>query len=123
MWDEVPDNVLVDTVIGDAAATERAFAIADHIVEMEFHVARVTGVPMEPRAALGHWDAATGRGTLWAGSGGAVRQKTELARCSASRPIESGWCRSMSAPVSGRATGSMRGPAGGGSVPPSMRIQ
>src|SRR5580693_356969 len=79
VWDEVPDNVLVDTFFGDAAATERAFAIADHIVEMEFHVGRVTGVPLEPRAALGHWDAATGRGTLWAGSGGAVRQKTELA--------------------------------------------
>jgi carbon-monoxide dehydrogenase large subunit len=46
---------------------------------MEFHVGRVTGVPLEPRAALGHWDIATGRGTLWAGSGGAVRQKTELA--------------------------------------------
>ena len=79
VWDEVPDNVLVDTFFGDAAATERAFAIADHIVEMDFHVGRVTGVPMEPRAALGYWDAATGRGTLWAGSGGAVRQKTELA--------------------------------------------
>jgi len=79
VWDEVPDNVLVDTFFGDAAATERAFAIADHIVEMEFHVGRVTGVPLEPRAALGHWDIATGRGTLWAGSGGAVRQKTELA--------------------------------------------
>jgi len=79
VWDELPDNVLVDTFFGDAAATERAFAIADHIIEMEFHVGRVTGVPMEPRAALGHWDTATGRGTLWAGSGGAVRQKTELA--------------------------------------------
>jgi carbon-monoxide dehydrogenase large subunit len=79
VWDEVPDNVLVDTFFGDAAATECAFAIADHIVEMEFHVGRVTGVPMEPRAALGHWDVATGRGTLWAGSGGAVRQKIELA--------------------------------------------
>src|SRR5580692_8412838 len=55
VWDEVPDNVLVDTFFGDAAATERAFAIADHIVEMEFHVGRVTGVPLEPRAALGHW--------------------------------------------------------------------
>jgi len=79
VWDELPDNVLVDTFFGDEAATERAFAIADHIIEMEFHVGRVTGVPMEPRAALGHWDTATGRGTLWAGSGGAVRQKTELA--------------------------------------------
>ena len=44
-----------------------------------FHVGRVTGVPMEPRAALGHYDAATGRYTLYAGSGGAVRQKNELA--------------------------------------------
>ena len=79
VWDEVPDNVLVDTAFGDAAATEAAFAAADHVVEMEFHVGRVTGVPMEPRAALGHWDAATGRYTLWAGSGGAVRQKAELA--------------------------------------------
>ncbi len=79
VWDEAPDNVLVDTYFGDAAATERAFAAADHIVEMEFNVGRVTGVPMEPRAALGYWDRATGRGTLWAGSGGAVRQKIELA--------------------------------------------
>ncbi len=79
LWDEIPDNVLVDTFFGDAAATERAFAAADHVVEMEFHIGRVTGVPMEPRAALGHWDAETGRYTLWAGSGGAVRQKTELA--------------------------------------------
>ncbi|HXC91258.1 MAG TPA: xanthine dehydrogenase family protein molybdopterin-binding subunit [Stellaceae bacterium] len=79
VWDEVSDNVLVDTAFGDAVATERAFAAADHVVEMEFHVGRVTGVPMEPRAALGHWDAATGRYTLWAGSGGAVRQKAELA--------------------------------------------
>jgi carbon-monoxide dehydrogenase large subunit len=79
LWDEVPDNVLVDTLFGDAAATERAFAAADHVVEMEFHIGRVTGVPMEPRAALGHWDATTGRYTLWAGSGGAVRQKIELA--------------------------------------------
>jgi aerobic carbon-monoxide dehydrogenase large subunit len=54
VWDEVPDNVLVDTTFGDASATERAFAAASHIVEMEFHIGRVTGVPMEPRAALSH---------------------------------------------------------------------
>ncbi|MGH7114402.1 MAG: xanthine dehydrogenase family protein molybdopterin-binding subunit [Stellaceae bacterium] len=79
LWDEVRDNILVDTWFGDAAATDRAFAAADHVVEMEFHIGRVTGVPIEPRAALGHWDSKTGRYTLSAGSGGAVRQKTELA--------------------------------------------
>jgi carbon-monoxide dehydrogenase large subunit len=53
VWDEVPDNVLVDTFFGDAAATERAFAIADHIIEMEFHVGQgdrgADGAPRRPR--------------------------------------------------------------------------
>ncbi len=79
VWDEVPDNVLVDTRFGNAEATDRAFADAAHVVKKKFHVGRVTGVPLEPRAALGHYDAATGRYTLYAGSGGAVRQKHELA--------------------------------------------
>jgi len=35
---------------------------------------------MEPRAALGVYDAASGRYTLHAGSGGVVRQKRELRR-------------------------------------------
>ena len=64
---------------GDPQATERAFAAADHVVTMDFCIGRVTAVPMEPRAALAHYDAATGRYTLHAGSGGAVRQKIELA--------------------------------------------
>lgn len=79
VWDEVADNVLVDSWFGDKPATDAAFAKADHIIEMEFHVDRVTGVPLEPRAALAEFDPATGRYTLWAGSGGAVRQKRELA--------------------------------------------
>jgi aerobic carbon-monoxide dehydrogenase large subunit len=79
IWNEAPDNVIVDTVFGDPAATDGAFAIADHVVAMQFDIARVTGAPIEPRAALGHWDMTTGRHTLWAGSGGAVRQKIELA--------------------------------------------
>ncbi len=46
---------------------------------MSFHIDRVTGVPLEPRAALGHYETDSGRYTLYAGSGGAVRQKRELA--------------------------------------------
>ena len=79
VWDEAPDNLLVNTWFGDKAATERAFAAAAHVVERSFHIGRVTGVPMEPRSALAEYDAASGRYTLWAGSGGAVRQKEELA--------------------------------------------
>lgn len=79
IWDEVPDNVLVDTRFGDGQATERAFAAADHVIGMTFNIGRVTAAPIEPRSALAHYDADTGRYTLYAGSGGAVRQKQELA--------------------------------------------
>src|SRR6516164_4117535 len=79
VWDEVCDNVFVDTMFGDSETTDRAFAAADHVVEMDLHIGRVTGVPIEPRAALGQYDMTSGRYTLYAGSGGPVRQKTELA--------------------------------------------
>ncbi len=78
LWDEVPNNVTVETVFGNVEATDQAFARAAHVVTKNFHIGRVTGVPLEPRAALGHYDTATGRYTLYAGSGGAVRQKSEL---------------------------------------------
>ncbi|HSR71502.1 MAG TPA: xanthine dehydrogenase family protein molybdopterin-binding subunit [Kiloniellales bacterium] len=79
IWDEVPDNTLIDTRFGDDAATDAAFEAADHVVEAEFHVGRVTAVPLEPRSALAAYDAESGRYTLYAGSGGAVRHKRELA--------------------------------------------
>jgi carbon-monoxide dehydrogenase large subunit len=78
VWNEVPDNIPIDTSFGDREATDRAFAAADHVVKKDFHIGRVTGVPLEPRAAVAHYDAASGRYTLYAGSGGAVRQKREL---------------------------------------------
>ncbi|MCZ6605668.1 MAG: molybdopterin-dependent oxidoreductase, partial [Alphaproteobacteria bacterium] len=80
IWEQVPDNVLVETIFGDAAATDAAFSAADHVVKARYHVGRVTAVPIEPRAALADYDPETGRYVLYAGSGGAVRQKGELAR-------------------------------------------
>ena len=79
IWDAMAGNVCVDTQFGDATATRRAFDAAAHRVAMDFHIARVTGVPLEPRAALGRFDPQSGRYTLFAGSGGAVRQKHEIA--------------------------------------------
>jgi carbon-monoxide dehydrogenase large subunit len=79
LWSELGSNVCVDSVAGDARATDAAFAAATHTVRLDTWVPRITGVPMEPRAALGVHDAATGRYTLYAGSGGVVRQKADLA--------------------------------------------
>src|SRR6516225_2553275 len=80
VWDEVADNIAVDTWFGDRQATEDAFASADHVMAMTFHIGRVTGVPLEPRAAVADYDQKTDGYTLYAGSGGAVHQKSELAK-------------------------------------------
>ena len=79
VWGEARSNVCVDAEVGDAVATARAFERATHIVKLQTWVQRVTGVPLEPRAAVGSHDRASGRTTLYAGSGGVVRQKHELA--------------------------------------------
>jgi aerobic carbon-monoxide dehydrogenase large subunit len=77
LYDDMP-NIMIDAEIGDAAATAAAFAGAAHITRLDTWINRVTGVPMEPRAAVGIYDEASGRYTLYAGSGGIVRQKKEL---------------------------------------------
>src|SRR5229473_1759162 len=79
LWDALGGNVCVDSVAGDAPGADAAFAAAAHVVRLDTWVPRITGVPMEPRAALGVHHAATGRFTLYAGSGGSVRLKTDLA--------------------------------------------
>jgi aerobic carbon-monoxide dehydrogenase large subunit len=79
LWDSLAGNVCVDSVAGDTRAADAAFAAAAHVVRLDTWVPRITGVPMEPRAALGVHDAATGRVTLYAGSGGSVRLKSDLA--------------------------------------------
>jgi aerobic carbon-monoxide dehydrogenase large subunit len=77
--EEALSNVCVDAQIGDAAATASAFAHAAHVVKLKTWVQRVTGVPMEPRAALAAYDSAADRYTVHAGNGGAVRLKHDLA--------------------------------------------
>ncbi len=80
VWDESDGNVCLDTTFGDCENTDRAFAAAHHITRRTFRITRNTGVPMEPRAGLGDYDTATGKYTLYAGGGGAVRYKVELVR-------------------------------------------
>jgi len=78
VWDEAPGNVCIDAEVGDRAAVEVAFAGAHYVARLRTTVARLAGVPMEPRAATAAWDA-DGNLTVWHGSGGVVRQKKELA--------------------------------------------
>ncbi len=79
LWDDAASNLCIDAVVGDPVTTAAAFADAACVVKIETLVQRVTGVPMEPRAAVATYDPATGRYTLHAGGGSPVRQKHDLA--------------------------------------------
>jgi len=77
LWESLGSNVLVDADVGDAQATEAAFRRAAHVVRLETTINRVTGVPLELRAALGVYE--DGRYTVYAPSGGVQRFRADLA--------------------------------------------
>jgi aerobic carbon-monoxide dehydrogenase large subunit len=53
-----PGNMVLDWTGGDEAATDAAFAKAAKVVKVSAYHSRVLGHPMEPRAAMGSYDAA-----------------------------------------------------------------
>ncbi|MCA8932201.1 MAG: xanthine dehydrogenase family protein molybdopterin-binding subunit [Rhodospirillaceae bacterium] len=63
--DDVPNNTAFDWCIGDKAATEAAFAKAAHITKLDIVNNRLVPNAMEPRAALGEYDAGTDITTLY----------------------------------------------------------
>jgi carbon-monoxide dehydrogenase large subunit len=70
VWPEAPGNVAYDTHVGDKAATDAAFAKAAHVVSLTVVNNRLVANFMEPRGALGEYDAATGRYTVTVSSQG-----------------------------------------------------
>ncbi len=88
VWPECAGNLALTCEVGDAAATERAFAAAAHTVRFQTQINRITGVPMEPRAALGKYDAASGRYTLRTSSGRGVVQTRERLAITLGVPAE-----------------------------------
>ncbi len=63
--DEIADNVSYTWEIGDMAARNKAFAEADHIVELDLINQRLIATAMEPRAAVAQWNEFTEEMTLW----------------------------------------------------------
>lgn len=78
LWDDQPSNLCVDDQKGDVAAVANAFAEAAHTVRLDLVNNRVSGVPMEPRAAVAEYDERTGQYTLWAGGQGVNRFQREI---------------------------------------------
>jgi carbon-monoxide dehydrogenase large subunit len=78
VFDEVPNNVALDFHFGDAAKVAEAFAKAKHVTTLKTSNQRMIVAPMEPRAAIGEYEAASEKWTLTASSQGVHGQKTTL---------------------------------------------
>ena len=77
---DCPDNICFVALIGDRAATEAAFARADRVVKHKFVINRVTAVTMEPRGAVGEYNAADGRYTIYTAVQRPLPTRAELAK-------------------------------------------
>jgi carbon-monoxide dehydrogenase large subunit len=65
---EVPGNICIDWHTGDVAAVDAAFTRAAHVVALPLDNHRIVTNPMEPRGAVGTYDAAQERYTLFVSS-------------------------------------------------------
>ena len=63
--EEAPGNLCYDWEIGDKSATDAAFAGADHVTSLELVNNRLIPNAMEPRAAIGEYNAGTDEITLY----------------------------------------------------------
>jgi len=76
---DIPGNLVLDFAGGNEAATEAAFARAARVVRLEAYHTRVVGNPMEPRAGVGAYDAATETYQLYACTQGATGMRGQMA--------------------------------------------
>jgi aerobic carbon-monoxide dehydrogenase large subunit len=87
VWEEHGANLCVDSETGDREATDRAFARAAYVVRLMTAINRVTGVPMELRAAVGAYDETAAQYTVYTSAGGGVvRQRDDIAAVLGVRP-------------------------------------
>ncbi len=67
VWPDCPDNISFVFAAGDAAAVDAGFARADHVTRLDYAITRLAASPIEPRAALGHYERFEERYTLYSG--------------------------------------------------------
>ena len=80
LHDDAPGNLCVDWELGDRAAVQQALAAAAHRVSLETRNQRLSVCPIEPRAALGEYDAGSGVYSLTVGTQGVHLVRDILAR-------------------------------------------
>src|SRR3989440_11983378 len=90
LFDSIPGNLVFDwdNDTSDFAATDTAFAKAAHVTTLEMVNNRVVVNSMEPRNAIGDWDAASGRPVLYTGTQGSHFVRDPLAEAVLKVPKE-----------------------------------
>ncbi len=68
LHEEVPGNLNAYIPYGNREAAEQAIADAEVVIQQSIYIPRTINSPIEPRGALGQYDAATGEFTLWSTS-------------------------------------------------------
>jgi carbon-monoxide dehydrogenase large subunit len=90
LFDGIPGNLVFDwdNDTSDFAATDAAFAKAAHVTRLEIVNNRLVCNSMEPRNAIGDWDAAAGRPVLYTGTQGSHFVRDPLAEAVLKVPKE-----------------------------------
>ncbi len=78
VFDQVANNTALDYHYGDAEKVAEAFAKAKHVTRLETSNQRMIVASIEPRAAIGEFDAASAKWTLYSPSQGVHGLKTAL---------------------------------------------
>jgi aerobic carbon-monoxide dehydrogenase large subunit len=81
LWPQASGNLALDNEFGDRAAVEREIESAHIVVEQRIRCQRTASAFMEPRAAIGSYDAAENQYTLISGCQGVHRVRQPLAGC------------------------------------------
>ncbi|MGH6727238.1 MAG: xanthine dehydrogenase family protein molybdopterin-binding subunit [Pseudolabrys sp.] len=78
LWDDVPGNIALDYHYGDADKVAEAFAQAAYVVRLPLINQRLVVNTIEPRSAIGEFDAKDEKWTLHSCSQGVIGLKTAL---------------------------------------------
>jgi len=88
LYDHIPGNVALDFHFGDTAKVAEAFAKAAHVTKLSIRNNRIVVCAMEPRSAIGEYDATTGRYTLHVGSQGVFGLRAQMANDILKVPVD-----------------------------------
>ncbi len=78
VWDDVPANIALDYHHGDTAKVAEAFSKAAHVVKLPLINQRLVVNAIEPRSAIGEFDAKTDKWTMYSCSQGVFGLKNML---------------------------------------------